>query len=286
MINRRELLNLAATAGVASLLASQRGETAEENPPDFQIIDTNVSLFHWPFRRLPLDETAKLVKKLRSLGIKTAWAGSFEGVLHRDVAGVNQRLAAECKQFPELVPIGSINPAVPDWKDDLRRCVETHKMPGVRLHPNYHGYALNDPRFAELLELAAKAGCFVQIAALMEDTRTQYPLLQVPDVDLSPLPGLMNHIKNTKVQILNDRPRPPLLSQLAKTPGLSFDTARVEGTDGVPNLVKTLPPGRVLFGTHAPFLIPEAALIRVHESSILDESALKAVLSENAQQLH
>ncbi len=284
MINRRELLNLAATAGVASLLASQRAETAEENPPEFRIIDTNVSLFRWPFRRLPLDETAKLVKKLRSLGINTAWAGSFEGVLHRDVAGVNQRLAAECKQYPELVPIGSVNPALPDWKDDLRRCAQMHHMPGVRLHPNYHGYTLDDPRFAELLDLAAKAGCFVQIAAVMEDTRTQYPLLQVPDVDLSPLPGVMSRIQGAKVQILNDRPRSPLLFRLAKIPGLYFDTARVEGTDGIPSLVKSVPPGRVLFGTHAPFLIPDAALIRVHESSVLDEAGLKAVFSKNAEQ--
>ena len=285
MINRRELLNLAATAGVASLLASQRGQAAEEVHPDFQIIDTNVSLFHWPFRRLPLDETAKLVKKLRSLGITSAWAGSFEGVLHRDVAGVNQRLAEECKKHPELIPIGSVNPLLPDWQEDLRRCVETHHMPGVRLHPNYHGYTLADPRFAELLERAAKALCFVQLAAVMEDTRTQYPLLQVPDVDLAPLPGVMNRIKGAKVQILGDRPRSPLFSELAKTPGLYFDTARVEGTDGVPTLVKSLPRGRVLFGTHAPFLIPEAALIRVHESSLLDEAALKAVLSKNAEQL-
>jgi predicted TIM-barrel fold metal-dependent hydrolase len=38
----------------------------------------------------------------------------------------------------------------------------------------------------------------------------------------------------------------------------------------------------VLFGTHAPFLIPEAALIRVHESAVLDEMGLHAVLSQNA----
>lgn len=285
MLNRRELLNLGASAGVASLLTSRRGRAAEESRPSFQIIDSNISLFHWPFHRLPLDETDKLVKKLRSLGIHAAWAGSFEGVLHRDMAGVNQRLAEECKKHPELVPIGSVNPALPDWKEDLRRCIEIHRMPGVRLHPNYHGYALDDPRFAELLELSAKAGRFVQLAAAMEDARTQYPLLQTPDVDLTPLPAVMNRIKAAKVQILNVRPRSPLLSQLAKTPGIYFDTARVEGTDGIPNLVKSLPRGRVLFGTHAPFLIPEAALIRVHESNLLDEAALKDVLSGNAEKV-
>ncbi len=77
MLNRRELLNLARSAGVATLLASDRGQAAEESRPSFPIIDTNVSLFHWPFRRLPLDETDKLLNKLRSLGIDSSLGRQF-----------------------------------------------------------------------------------------------------------------------------------------------------------------------------------------------------------------
>jgi hypothetical protein len=286
MLNRRDVLNLAVAAGTTSVLLPVKGRSADDNDVhQFRIVDTNVSLFQWPFRRLPLNDPDDLVKKLHSLGIAQAWAGSFEGVLHRDITAVNQRLAAVCRKRTELIPIGSINLELPGWEGDLRRCIDEHNMPGVRVHPNYHGYSLDDPRFTRLLKIANASGLIVQIAAAMEDTRTQHPMVRVPDVDLAPLTTLMPKLPGMRVQILNHRLRGTLLDRMAETPGVFFDTARVESTDGVPNLVKSVPAGRVLFGTHTPFLIPEAALIRVHESAVLDEMGLRAVLSQNAEQV-
>ncbi|MBC7965409.1 MAG: amidohydrolase family protein [Fuerstia sp.] len=285
MMHRRRVLALAVSAGTASVLRPTTARSADYERPRFRIIDTNISLFRWPFRRLPLDDPDALVKKLRSLGIAQAWVGSFEAILHRDIAGVNQRLADACRNRAELIAVGSINPDLPDWEDDFRRCTEEHNMPGIRLHPNYHAYTLDDPRFRHLVELATAAGRFIQIASSMEDTRTQHARVQVPDVDIAPLVKLLKVMPGARVQILNHNLRPPLLLQLGETPGVFFDTSRVDGTDGVPQLVQSVPSGRVLFGSHAPFLIPEAALIRVHESGVLDEASLRAVLSENAAQL-
>lgn len=283
-MHRREVLALAVSAGVASALLPATARSADDEQPRFRIIDTNISLFRWPFRRLPLDDPNALVKKLRSLGIAQAWSGSFEAILHRDIASVNQRLADACRNRVELIPVGSVNPELPGWEDDFRQCIKDHNMPGVRLHPNYHGYTLDDPRFRHLVELATSAGRFIQVAAAMEDTRTQHTLVQIPDVDLAPLIKLMKGIPGARVQIINHNLRPPLLSQLGETPGVFFDTSRVDGTDGVPKLVQSVPPGRVLFGSHAPFLIPEAALIRVHESGTIEEASLRAVLAGNAEQ--
>ena len=83
------------------------------------IIDTNVNISRWPFRRLPGDETPDLVARLRKRNVAQAWAGSFDGILHKDIGGVNARLAADCNTYGKgfLAPFGSINPKLPDWQE-------------------------------------------------------------------------------------------------------------------------------------------------------------------------
>jgi predicted TIM-barrel fold metal-dependent hydrolase len=281
-MRRRDLLQATFAAGPLAagspLAGSSAALAARGEEEDFPgILDSNVSLFRWPFRRLPLDDTEKLVAKQRSLGITGAIAGSFEGIFHRDLAAANARLLEECARFPGLVPAVSVNPALPGWERELAEASGV-----VRLHPGYHGYGLDDPRFAELLAAAAERGLLVQLAVALEDVRTQPELVRVAEVDLSPLPGLMARVRQAAVQLLNAKPRPALLQALAATPGLLLDTALADGTDAVARLVEAFGADRVLFGTHAPFLIPEAALVRVHEST-LEAPHLRAVLGANAR---
>ncbi len=285
MLLRRELLSTAIAASAGTWLSTEStlaAQATSKTTAPCEITDTNVNLFHWPFRRLPLDETEVLVAKLRSLGISQAWAGSFEGLLHRDITSVNSRLAVACKPYRELRPVGSINLELPGWQTDLARCREDHDMHAIRLHPNYHGYTLEDPRFLQLLEQTSAAGMLVQIAVCMEDPRTQHSRLQVADVDWDPLPPLLHRFPQARVQLLNARLRNHQLAKLAQAPRLFSDTARSEGIDGVASLLHGLPAGRVMFGSHSPFLILESALIRVGEAE-LTESEIEQVMASNAR---
>jgi predicted TIM-barrel fold metal-dependent hydrolase len=252
------------------------------------MIDTHVYLSRWPARRLPGDETPQLVGKLRAKGVAQALAGSFDAILHRDIAGVNLRLARECQQHGDglLVPIGAVNPALPDWQEDLRRCDEEHGMPGIRLHPNYHGYKLSDAAAVKLLELAAERQLLVQIALRMEDPRTQHPLLAVPDVDAAPLAALVARLPNLRVQLLNAPIvlRPDALDKLIAAGNVSVEIASVEGVAGITKLLAHVPLDRVLFGSYFPFFAWESAELKLKESP-LAEAQRAAISAGNAAAL-
>jgi hypothetical protein len=249
------------------------------------IIDTNVYVGHWPFRRLPGDELPDLIAKLRSHNVTQAWAGSFEGVLHEDVAGVNERLASACRDSENglLIPFGTVNPTLPDWREDLRRCHEEHKMPGIRLHPSYHGYTLKDPRFAELLLLATERTMVVQVVLNMEDSRTQHPLARVEEVDTLPLLRLIFATPGLRLMIQNRKRKPSgkLLGRLSYAGETYFDFSMLEGVGAIPKLLKEIPSDRLVFGSYYPFFYFEAALLKAKEAG-LDESQGKAILAENA----
>jgi predicted TIM-barrel fold metal-dependent hydrolase len=252
------------------------------------IIDTNVNVSRWPFRRLAGDETPKLVANLRKRSVAQAWAGSFDGILYKDIGGVNARLAADCRTYGKdiLVPFGSINPKLPGWQEDVRRCAEDYRMPGIRLHPNYHGYDLKDPVFAELLHLAAARGLIVQLVASMEDIRTQHPLMRVPPADLSALPQLVKSQPGVRLVLLNwwASLRGQPLKPLAEAGAVYFDIAMVEGIEGIARLTERLPPERILFGSHSPLFHSDAALLKMRESG-LSEDRKRMLFEGNAMRL-
>jgi uncharacterized protein len=250
------------------------------------LIDTNVTLSRWPFRRLPGDETADLVRILRHHGVTQAWAGTFDGLLHKDIASANARLVEECHKHGHgiLLPFGSVNIMLPAWEDDVRRCVEEHKMRGIRVHPNYHGYKLDHPDFARLLALCDKHQLILQLAISIEDERTQHPLMQVKDVDTVPLPELLKLHPNLRVVILNGFRSIKKLEPLAKCHNVYFEISTREAVAGIATLLQKVPASRVLVGSHAPFFYFESAVLKLKEAA-LDEQTLRSITTENARRM-
>jgi len=252
------------------------------------IVDVNVNLSRWPLRRLPCDELAPLIERLKRWEVGRAWAGSFDGLFHRDVGGVNLRLATDCKQSGQglLVPFGTVNPKLPDWREDLRRCHEDYHMPGIRLHPNYHGYGLDDPVFAELLDAAQRRRLVVQLALRMDDVRVQHRLMQVPDVDVGPLSRLVAARDGLRLVLLNalGTIRGETIRRLTEAGNVFLEISMLEGVGGIARLLETVPTERLLFGSHFPLFLLESAVFKLRESD-LSPQQWEAITHENAERL-
>lgn len=279
---------------VAAHAKDSKGEQAAAPP---EIIDTNVHLFQWPFRKLKYARTTKaLGTKLRKHRIAQAWAGSFEAVLEKQLDAVNRRLADECRTHGDglFTAIGSVNPAWPDWEEDLKRCHEQYRMPGIRLYPAYHGYTLDHPDFAKLLAETAKRKLLVQIVLRLEDERVHHPSLVISAIDVAPLVDALKKLPDAKVQLINSAG--PLLGKnvaaLVKETKVTFDIAATEGNGGVGQVIAgknysyqgAIPVERLLFGSHAPYFPCESALMKLFESPLSLEQ-LRQLMHANADRL-
>ena len=260
-MNRRHLLSLP----LAGLAASPVRLPAENRPAPLPVVDTQVWLGQHPWRNLP-----ELSFPAES-GVTEAWAGSFESWLHRDLDGVNARLAERCHRFlgpVRLRAFGAVDPTRSGWQETLRRCAKDHAMPGLRLLPGPHGYDLEHPALIECLSAAAEARLLVQLAIRLEDART---LAQVSwkEVSPAPLPALMRPA--LRVQLLNALPTigDRLLQKRLVEAGIRFDHAMLEGIAGVAQFEEKLP-GALLFGSYAPFFIAESAHLKLVESALPD----------------
>jgi uncharacterized protein len=260
------------------------------------IIDTNVNLFDWPFRALKYRDTKALVAKLQKHRIIEAWAGSFEALLSKDMDGVNGRLAAECREHEPgfLIPFGSVNLAWPDWEEDVRRCHEVHKMPGLRVYPGYQPFDLDHPAMESLLKMTAERGLILQVVFGMEDPRVHHPIINVGPVTFTPLLKAVKNTPNAKLQLLHFSGWTPgldLSEFMAKT-NTVIDISRLEGNGAIGRMIGSItglpslrvPIDRIAFGSHAPYFPMETAILKLIESP-LDVQQLHAIMQGNARRL-
>jgi hypothetical protein len=301
---RRFLKNSLVGAAAISLpghqtLAAQtaaRGAVVGTSSAAPGIIDTNINLFDWPFRALKYRHTKALVAKLKKHRIIEAWAGSFEALLSKDMSGVNARLAAECReQGPGfLIPFGSVNLAWPDWEEDVRRCHELHKMPGLRIYPGYQPFDLGHPAMESLVRMTSERGLILQVVFGMEDPRVHHPIIDVGPVTFTPLLKAVRSTPNAKVQLLHFSGATPgdALAQFMTKTNTFLDISRLEGNGAIGRMAGSItglpstrvPVDRIVFGSHAPYFPVETAILKLIESP-LDVPQLHAIMQGNARRL-
>jgi predicted TIM-barrel fold metal-dependent hydrolase len=281
LCSRRGFLATSAGVAVTHLALPARHVVGAAPRTAVEIIDTHAYLGHWPFRQTAGNTPAETIAALRRGNVVQGWAGTFEGLLHKDVSGANARLAEACRREGEglLAPFGSVNPTLPDWEEDVRRCHEAFKMSGIRLHPNYHGYTLDDERFVRLLSLAAQRKLIVQLVAALDDEVHAYLRLPSMQVDLRPLAAVVKRFPESRLT-LHSRSRrfdADRVGALVMATNVYFDASAIADPGGAPA-------DRMVLGSSWPLGTIESAVDRAFDAAATDAEA-RAIGYETAHRL-
>jgi len=233
------------------------------------MIDVNAYLGHFAFRQLRYNTGAGLVRLMDRCKIDRAVVSSASAIAYRNSQAGNEELAAEVEAHRgRLVPFAVLNPAYAGWLDDLKICHEQFGMKGLRLYPRWHNYKLSDARCRELVEAAAERRMAVSIPIRVEDRRQGSWLVDIPDVQLDEVAGLIRACPKARFIVTNAR-------GVAGSPlgrkggGMSdnyvIDTTRlpVEFSNELGQLIANLGEDRLVFGTGMPFHYPGTALVNM-----------------------
>ena len=228
------------------------------------IIDCNVGFGHWPFARFAEDTPAKLDRMLESDGIDAALVSSAEAVLYEEPEECNEELSKRLSRHPRLVCVPVANPRLRSAESIIAR----PGLKAVKLIPNYHGCSLRDDRAVGLCEKAAARGIPVLVQMRVEDERSHYELLKVPGVPVDDIIALAGRVPALAVVALC--PYFGEAVRLAQAANVYVDMSFVETLDTLGQLCAKALAGKVLFGSHAPWFYPRAAVAKLELSTIGD----------------
>jgi uncharacterized protein len=248
------------------------------------IIDCTAHLGHWPFRKLAHSDAEGFLGLMDVYGIAQAWVGAFEGLFYRDMGRANRDLVAGLAGHEDrLLPWATINPNFARWERDLTEAQELGCV-GVRLYPNYHAYTLTDTCLRELLAALREAWLPVAIFQKFVDMRVHHWHCLVPDVDMDLTPLVAEFPDLPIIWVGGGWQQAAAVAEVIRQGQVHCDISRVEGLAGVARLSETIGADRVLFGSHAPYFVLEAAVLKIQEAG-LSEADRAAVLYGNATHL-
>jgi predicted TIM-barrel fold metal-dependent hydrolase len=233
------------------------------------IIDVNAYLGHFAFRRLRNNTAESLLKLMDSRKIDRAVVSSASAITYRNAQSGNEELDADVRGHRDrLIPCAVINPMYVGWEEDLKSCHEQFGMRGLRLYPGWHNYKLSDPLCLELVHAATARGLIISIPIRVEDPRERSWLVDVPDVPLDEVAALVRVCPEARFLLLNGIGfvRSPLGRAGNGLPSnyrieISRLTALLDNEIG--QLVNSLGPDSLVFGTGMPFNYPDPALLKL-----------------------
>jgi predicted TIM-barrel fold metal-dependent hydrolase len=233
------------------------------------ILDVNAYLGHFAFRQLRHNTAGSLLGLMDAKRIDQAVVSSASAITYRNAQAGNEEVAAEVKGHRDrLIPFAVINPFYAGWRDDLKICHEDFGMAGLRLYPKWHNYSLSAPCCLELVNAATERGLVISIPLRAEDNRQRSWLVNVPDVPLDEIVGLVKACPKARFILLNGLgyARSPLGRADSGLPSnYAIEISRLSALldNEIGQLITNLGADRLMFGSGMPFSYPDPALLKL-----------------------
>jgi predicted TIM-barrel fold metal-dependent hydrolase len=248
------------------------------------IVDFCAYLGEWPTYELRYRDAAGLLRLMDRCAIDAACVSLAGGMFRYDAREANESLCRLAENHADrLWLIGTVNPLVPTWREDVQYGIERLGLAGFRIHPTYHGYKLTAPSVLELADILAGVKRPLFIALYVDEERFQHPAIRVPEVRISEICALVSRVPDTTV-VLNGVKTTQIQELFRNNESLGSVYMDINAMDqdyrGLRTLVETYGVERLVFGSQMPFLYPEAALM-VTEYSGLPDMEIEAILSGN-----
>ena len=230
-----------------------------------RIIDANVGLGHWPFRKLLVETADELHAELARAGIGEALVYSLNAVFYKDVQRGNRELEMLSDAGWARV-CAVIDATRPGALEDLRECVEGLGACAVRLFPGYHCYALDAPSVAAFLDDVQDAwpGMPALVTVRLEDERLHHPMARVAVPALEPVAALARRLPQMPIILMGARVGE--VGPTIETASVRYDISRMTAQEFLPTALETIAPDRLIFGTNLPLFTPECAVLKVSEA--------------------
>lgn len=257
------------------------------------LIDSNAYVGHWPFRQLKDNNCKGLLERMDKFGIDLSLVSNLNGVFYKNTQHANEELYEEIrsnkKYEKRFLPFAVINPIYNGWKDDLEICTKKLGMKGIRLHPVYHGYDLDNPACVELVKMARDRGLVVALSLRIVDARPSSWLDVEKEWVLKDVTPIMKAVPDAKYLILNVCNSTALGAEdlsMFKKADVIMDTSGRNISD-LGKLISTFGKEKFAFGTHAPVLDYRTGLLRVEalRDKEADEKTKELLRSGNIKRL-
>lgn len=225
-------------------------------------------------------DSEDVLASLAAVGVARVCLSPLDGVWALNPHLANDAIYRLAKQSPQVYPVPLLDPTLPTWREEIERAQAVPRLRLVRLAPAYSGYDLEAAD--ELLAALETAGLGAAVQVRIEDPRRQHPRAQVPDVPVASVVAAARRYPEVPLVLAGASARgvEEVLPALGELPRLYADTAQVDGMDGVRRLVDAGAGQRLLFASHAPLFMPQAAVVRVLAD--FDDAEAWALLAGNA----